>query len=511
MGLLDDYRGGSRPGMLPHPPVRSFDEDVRLSHMPASAHARHFSTASGYLQYGIDLNCSWTVGGDGLLPAISPNSDALGWSSEYAAQWAREAEELFYEWGDDPASCDTGGRLKFSAMQSVALRSYYLTGDVIGLLDYAIKPAAAWRTAVNLIDPLRLRMPYFNPLPGTLITDGIELDVRGRSIAYHIRDLSNRGAASATRVPVYSEQGKRMVCHVFDANVGTIRGVSPLASAIKSLMQSMSAADAGVLAAHIHASVIGTLTADAPPEAILRAFGVEGAKLSEAIDGFTTYRAEWHEGLKENQADVQLGNGARVVHLSMGEKLNIHGSSKDFSAYDTIIKHGLREAARSLGLSYEHLTGDKSDATYSALKYASVETRGIVDLRRKTIVEPFCEWALESVIEEAIANGRLSFERAPKYRHLTPLNAYRTLKRFALRTEWRGPSLPDPDELKSVKAAEARVQMGLSSLSDEIAATGRDPEDTFNKIEADREALRSRTIFLPQHEKGVRRNKGNAS
>lgn len=510
MGLLDNYRGGSRPTLLPSPPLRSFDEEVRRSHMPASAHARHFAVASGYLQYGIELNCSWTIGGDGLTPAISPNARALGWSAEYAAQWAREAEELFYEWGNDPASCDAGGRLKFSAMQAVALRSYFLTGDVIGLLDYAIKPAAAWRTAVNLIDPMRVRTPYFRQAAGTIITDGIELDARGRAIAYHVRDVSDRTAHSATRVRVYSERDKRMLCHVFDANVGTIRGVSPLASAISGLMQSMSAADAGTLAAHIHASIIGTLTADTPPAEVLRAFGVENALLGEALEGFTAQRAAWHEKLKQSGADVQLGNGARVVHLGVGEKLEIHGSAKDFSAYDTIIKHGLREAARALGLSYEHLTGDKSEATYSSLKYASVETRGVVDMRRKTIIEPFCEWSLESVVEEAIARGRLGFERAPAYQNLTPLEAYRALKRFALRAEWRGPSMPDPDEFKAVKAAELRVQMGLSSLSDEIAATGRDPEDTFDKIEADREALRSRGIFLPQHEKGIRRSRGNA-
>lgn len=504
LGALDRTADSARPTLMPAPALRSFDEEQRRTWWPAAAHARHLASVSGFLSYGAELNVAWIVGGDGLRPNVTPNAYELGWTADEAREWANRAEALFAEWSQDAASADAAGRMRFGQMQGAAVRSFLLSGDVLASLDYGPKKGAAWRTSLSLIDPVRLATPVVQQ--HVAVKHGIEFDDRGRAVAYHFRAINAPG--QTVRVPVYGANGRRLVCHSFDTDAGTVRGTSPLASAVGGILQSMSAADAAVLSAHIAASIMGTLTSDLPSEAAMQAFRAAG---DDPFQRSMEARVSWHEGLKKANSDLQLGHGARVVHLASGERFELHAGEKPFSDYDTILKHGLREAARALGLSYEALTSDKSQATYSSLKYATVETRAIVDRRRKAIIEPLCEFALDAVIEEAIAVGRLPFKRVGVYRTMTALEAFRELKRFALRAEWTGPALPDPDALKEARAAQLRVQAGLSALSDEITAMGKDAEATMDRMKHDREMLRERGLFLPQFEEGVNRTKGGGA
>lgn len=505
MGALDQTFDSARPTLMPMPALRSFDEESRRVHMPATAHARHLTAVSGFLQYGVELNAAWMVGGDGLRLNLKPVAHELGWDDEEARRWSAAVENLFAEWSNDVASCDAAGRMKFSQMQAAAVRSYLASGDVMAALDYGVKPSAAWRTSVSMIDPMRVWTPVL-PHWGWNNSDGILFDARGRAIAYNVKDLDRSGRT--TQFNVYGQGGKRLFHHGYDADVGTIRGVSPLAASVGGILQALGAVDAATLAAHVAAMVIGTLTSDFPSDAALSAFRTAS---DDPMAALQASRVAWHEGLKASKSDVQLGHGARVVHLATGERLELHGSTKNFEAYEVILMNGLREAARALGLSYEALTSDKSEATYSSLKYASTEARSIMDRRRKAIIEPMCEWALENVIEEAIATGRITYKRSPAYRRMSSLDAFREQKRWLLKAEWTAPSIADPDEYKSARAAVLRMQYGLSSISEERAALGKDSDAVWDSIQRDREEGKRRGLFFPMYEPGRRSTNGGTA
>lgn len=512
MGAMDRMPDSSRPTLQPAPPLRTWDVETRITNMPAQAQARHAASVSGFIAYGLELLQAWAVGGDGLRPSVTPDAAELGWTPEYAVEWGNSVERVFAEWANDAASCDAQGRLAFAGIQAQALRSYMLCGDAFAGLDYGPKPHAAWRTAVQMVDPLRITFAS-SSRPGVTVRNGVELDDRGRAIAYHLRALHDVGRTE--RVPVFGGNGRRLLLHLFDAEVGAVRGVSPLAPAIGGLLQGMQAADAAVMASQIHALILGTITSDLPNADLIRALGGEGNS-NNPIARMMAARVEWHEELKKAHNDVQLGRNARIIPLSSGERLDLHGGGKGaFQAYDTILEHTLREVARALGLSYQAVSGDLSSATYASLKYSVTETRPIVIRKRKTIVEPLCRWALAAVIEEAIATRRIPFEVAKRpYRSLSPLEAFRELKRFALKSTWIGPQIEDPDALKATRASVERVRAGLSSLSEEIELSGRDPEAVFDQIGRDREALRRRGIYLPQFTDKrpvVHQNKGGSA
>lgn len=489
LGYMDRNRDAARPSLTPAPYLRTADQEIRTAWGPVSAHSRHLLTQSGFLQYGVELMCAWTAGGDGLRPNITPDDYELGWSDSFAKTWARAIEQSYHDWGSDPRACDARGLHRWGAMQSAALRGWFATGDILGTLDYGVKGGTEWRSAVSLIDPARLWTPPFHQY-GVRTFDGIEMTDSGRPVAYHIRPIAS-GPGKTVRIPAHNESGKQLVAHIFDGDVGTIRGISPLGSAIAGIVQSQNVADAAILASHVASMIVGIVTSDLPSADVAKNFGGgEADPLSRMMES----RVAWHEGLKKNNAHLQLGHGARIAHLSTGERFDLLAGKVPFNEYERIIRLGLAEAARAIGISPEALHGIKDQATYSSLKVAAVEARAIIERRRKVLLVPLNEWALNHVVEEMIASGRLPF---PSRQRQPPLDAYRAMRAKALRVSWTGPSIEDPDALKDARAAVLRLQYGLSSHTDEIARLGGDAEDVFDKRKADREMLRDRGLFIP--------------
>ena len=131
-----------------------------------------------------------------------------------------------------------------------------------------------------------------------------------------------------------------------------------------------------------------------------------------------------------------------------------------------------------------------------------------MDRRRKAIIEPLCEWALENVIEEAVAVGRITYKRSPAYRRMSTLDAFREQKRWLLKAEWTAPAIADPDEFKSARAAVLRMQYGLSSISEERAALGKDSDAVWESIQRDRDEAKRRGLGFPTFEPGRRSTNG---
>jgi lambda family phage portal protein len=489
-GYIDPTPGSARPHLAIAPHLRTADEEVRRSWTPVASHARQLITQSGFVAFGIELACAWTVGGDGLQPNIVPDAEALGWDQKFAENWARFAEQRFREWSNDPRSCDSGGKQRFGALQNAALRSYFGTGDVIASIDVGEKAHTPWKTSVQLIDPARLKTPWmWQQNTRSAVQDGVEYDRRGRPIAYHFRLPPGITGAQTIRIPVFTSAGKQLVLHAFDGEVGAVRGLSPMASALSSVMSAMNVADAATMAAHLASLICGIVTSDLPSGDLARAIADSGSPLV----AMQQQHAEWHQQLHDAKQNLALPHGAQIVHLLSGEKLEILAGKQEFQQYEFLIKNGLREAARALGLSYEHLTSDKSEATYSSIKVAISEAFSVIERRRKIICEPLAEWALFSLIEEMIDGKMLMW---PGARSSNPLDDFRK-KRAFIRVEWRGPAAPSPDELKAAKAASHRLQFGLSSLSQEIGAFAGDFDAVMKQRKRDQEVIESQGIRIP--------------
>ena len=145
----------------------------------------------------------------------------------------------------------------FYGLQQLALVSWLLSGDCIGLIkQYPVTRLLPYSLRVHLIESDRIATPggygsggsvtYTtgrNPENGNTIYDGVEVDSNGMVVAYHIRSNYpfELGAPTTTwaRVLAYQEHtGLPNVLHIIDTErPDQYRGVSYLAQVIEPLLQ----------------------------------------------------------------------------------------------------------------------------------------------------------------------------------------------------------------------------------------------------------------------------------
>jgi lambda family phage portal protein len=264
--------------------------------------------------------------------------------------------------------------------------------------------------------------------------------------------------------------GRPQVIHVYDGDAEQVRGITPLAPALKIVRQFDQLADATLTAALIQAIFAATIESDAPTDTILQALqdddeqGVGGG----SMDGLLSAKAGWYDSTK-----IDLGRAGKIAHLFPGEKLTFNGSKTPNDTYEAFAKFLLREIARCLGMTFETLSGDYTAATYSSVRMSTSELWPLIVARRVNIPGRFYQQVFEAWLEEQIETGRTPFPGG--------FYAFLTKREAAARAEWRGPPKPQADDLKTQKAHEGYKRMGV--MSDEMICNdlGVDVEDVYRQ------------------------------
>ena len=181
-------------------------------------------------------------------------------------------------------------------------------------------------------------------------------------------------------------------------------------------------------------------------------------------------------GLSESSptkdGDYKLAPGA-ILELQPNEDIQIADPKRPNQAFDPFVQAVLRQVGVALELPFEILIKHFT-ASYSAAQAALVEAWKFFNSRRKWLSIQLCQPVYEMVITEAIAKGHL---KAPGF------FTNELIKKAYLGAEWIGPPRGQIDQLKEVKAAELRINVGISTLAEETAIlTGGDWERKYPQI-----------------------------
>jgi len=163
--------------------------------------------------------------------------------------------------------------------------------------------------------------------------------------------------------------------------------------------------------------------------------------------------------------DYKLANGA-IVGLAPGEKIHDSNPGRPNSTFDPFTMSILRQIGVALELPFEILIKHFT-ASYSAARAALLEAWKYFLSERQWLIDNFCREIYKVWMYEAVINGRIA---APGFLS-DPM-----MRKAYLDSEWVGPAKGQIDELKEIKAAELRVNIGTSNLSIEAAEMGRDWE-----------------------------------
>jgi len=282
-----------------------FVQDQRYDADPATREelvrkSRYFERNNAIANRLADLFEQYTVGPNGLQ--FIPASSNEGWNQANA--------NAFNQWS---MFCDLTSRQPFSTLQSLAARIWFFDGEVFLLKTYGEEISTergrpTRRPRVQLIEGHRISTPPGRFVDeGKTIVEGIEVDRRGRPVAYWVRD----GVEEAT----WTRRGADEVIHIFEpSRANQYRGLPMLYAVLNDLhdlddLQMLTAGVAKKLASLTEA--VENEAGEADPEQLRRERFPQRTQTSAGTETDETRTAYYKQHF-----------GPRTVYMKRGDKLN---------------------------------------------------------------------------------------------------------------------------------------------------------------------------------------------
>ncbi len=373
---------------------------------------------------------------------LLPCSKLLGLSEQAAKDWREKTEREFELWASSKSFCDVLGANSFYELQSLAVKSWLMSGDVFVILKH-VKPAPQnpYSLRLQLVEADRVCTPYTNSggaynytegkaENGNLIHDGVEVDGDGRVVAYHICNdypgtYSPKSQEWMRVEAVGKKSGMPNVLQIMDAErPDQYRGVTFLAPVIEMLLQQRRHTESELTAAII--------------QTYFTTFVTSKADSSELP--FLEHDENEEEGAGERET-MQLGPG-EIVELQPGEDVSFGNPSIPTAEFDVFTATITKQVGAALELPYDVLIKE-FNSSYSASKGALEEAWETFKMRRAWFVSDFCKPVYEAWLAEAVALGRIS---APGFFQDPVIRAAWS------GTRWDGPAQTHLDPLGEAKA-----------------------------------------------------------
>lgn len=403
--------------------------------------------------------------GAGLRVSSCLQREVLGISDAEAEAWEDNTETLFDLWASSKMS-DVARKQCFYEQQGVAFTSAWDSGDCFAIRRYK-EGTSFLALCVQLVEADRVCTPtgkavapfplppggYTAGLPD--IRDGIELDIDGEELAYHVlnRHPGDTGMLLSylptdwARIPARGPSGVPLMIHLMEMDrIGQTRGIPMLAPVIEALKQLDRYAEAELMAAVVSAFFTVFIKT------------VEGG---EANTGLMPHVERNPSGLGPFGGDgvlvagneMALGSGT-ITELAEGEDITIANPNRPNPNFDPFFLAVIRQIGIALGIPYEVLIMHFS-SSYTASKAAIETARQFFTDRRVWLARNFCQPVYEWFLNEMVARGLIvadGFLDDP-------------IKRQAwCGSKWLGRAPIVLDSVKDANAAEKWIDLGVETV-----------------------------------------------
>lgn len=445
--LARAYEGASRAdGWNPRRAGASANADHAADARELRVRARALVKNVPYIAQGL-RSLTANIVGNGIIPTwTGANAEVLNtlWK-----RWEKEA--------------DSEGHRDIYGIQAAAYRAMEQDGEVLIRFRHRL-------LSDGLAVPLQLQVMEIDwldsdknaALPtGGHITNGIEYDPLGRVTGYWLY-VNNPGDAALTlrgatresyRVPATE------ICHLFTPErPGAGRGFTRLAPVIATVRDLSIYEDAELARKNLESrlGVIGS--------GDIELLGDGGASALAA-----NAAQEWRTVGNGGTDLGELPSGG-IMQVPAGTALTVV-KPEAMPGYVEYVKHKLHIIAAGWGVTYEMMTGDVSEVSYSSARVRMLDFRREAEMTQWTVLIPkLCERICREFENAAVLAGRI---KRPLYQieHSTPKWAY-------------------VDPIKEIKADLAEVGGGMSSISEKLRQRGYQPDDVFRELADDVRKLR---------------------
>lgn len=383
----------------------------------------------------------------GLLLEAEPNETLIdGLDEEGADQWAEDTENRFEIYAADPRLCDWEGRRTFAESQREARRESLIEGDVLVILRQS---QLTGLPQIQLIRGGRVRTPL-NRAGDANISHGVELDAKGRQIAYHVKDREGK----MSRVPAFGPRSKRRLAWLVygtDKRMDGVRGTPLLSLILQSMKELDRYRDAEQRAAVVNSIVAMFVSKNSDKPGTM--------PLSGGATRVTQFQGTGTQGEERQFNITQNWPGMALEELQEGETPHSFDTKRpnvDYAAFEGTI---LAAIAWANEIPPEILTLHFQN-NFSASKAAIQEFKMYLMMFRSIFGPSFCQPVYEDWLLSELNNGNITAaglqEAMRDPRSYTERGAW-------LRSSWGGPVKPSIELGKDVKAMVEAIEANLIS------------------------------------------------
>lgn len=425
-----------------------FDSGPRREHLQLAmlrARSRDACRNNAIARAAVDRMTSDFIG-SGVSPKAMAKNEGL-------------RERLLDAWEDWSSVCDADGQTDFYGLQTLAFRAMLESGEVLALLEP--DDANGVPLKIRLLESDHL--PFLNrTLPnGNRIVDGIELDRRGRRVAYWLHPNHPGDPNVGINEPVRVEA--KRVLHLFEATrPGQLRGVPILASVLVRLKDLDEFDDAQIIRQKIANLFVGFIKRP-PLDPAAEPIGPDGNPLPAD---------------PTEQPPLSFEPGV-LQELGDGEDVEFSDPPGTPDGYKEFTRAQLHIVAAALGIPYALLTGDYTGINDRVVRVAINEyKRRAMAFIRNVLVPKFCAPVRAAWVDAAILAGVL------------PSN-----KPDVKATRWTPHGWPYIQPVQDIEADVLAINNKLKSRSEAVLERGYDAEKVDREYADDLE--RERKLGLP--------------
>jgi lambda family phage portal protein len=390
----------------------------------------------------------------GLKFQSTPDRSILGMTTDQARDFGKNYERYFDLWAES-TFCDIKGNLNFGQLQGLVYLSLLMNGDFFWMPIWRKpkNPEFPFELTVRIIDADLVRNPYNVPLDR--MQNGVETDDNGEVVAYHVWNNYSDGTDStgsiakkiySTRIPVYTEHGRKQIYHVFNPErFDQSRGLPALSNVAETLKQ---------LTRLNEATVMGQLVSS-----FFTVFVKDATNLGGAINPAYTSIDRYNENQTDPDSfdqDLEMGYG-NIAYIGGGKDISIANPNKTDADYHQFFDNQAIQACGGANMPYEQAVMHYT-SSYTAARAAdnAVWKHRIED--RAIISSGFCTPLSEELLLESVLKQYIS---APKY-----FTSYLNKKSYS-KGYWVGVGRGYVDPWKEIKASVEGVKNKLSTREDE--------------------------------------------
>ena len=440
-----------------NPPGESVDAALLPNFTRGNARADDLVRNNGYAANAIQLHQDHIVGSFFRL-SHRPSWRYLGIGEEEARAFSREVEAAWKEFAEDDCCCiDVERKRTFTMMIREGVAMHAFNGELFVQATWDTSPSRLFRTQFRMVSPKRISNPN-NTGDSRNCRAGVQINDSGAALGYYVSEDGYPGwmPQKWTWIPRELPGGRASFIHVFEpVEDGQTRGANVFYSVMEQMKMLDTLQNTQLQSAIVKAMYAATIESELDTQSAMDfILGANSQEQRERLTGWIGEIAAYYAA-----APVRLG-GAKVPHLMPGDSLNLQTAQDTDNGYSVFEQSLLRYIAAGLGVSYEQLSRNYAQMSYSTARASANESWAYFMGRRKFVAsrqasQMFLCWLEEAIVRRVVtlpSKARFSFQEAR--------SAWGNC-------DWIGSGRMAIDGLKEVQEAVMLIEAGLSTYEKE--------------------------------------------